>query len=133
MPANAKVSGDVHAFVCGVVCHRQAFDAPGDGAGPTNGITDEVHAPGLVDCKSGYQWYTHANALDLLAFPDRHTLSGLDAVHTFVIDTRKLRAQNIVDHPVTPAPAGVGGLNDFAPQFHIERAGLAVMAIGISA
>ena len=44
MPTNAKVSGDVHALVREVVCHRQAFDAPGDGAGPANGIADEVHA-----------------------------------------------------------------------------------------
>ena len=92
MPANAKVSGDVYAFVREVVCHRQAFDAPGDGAKPTNGITNEVHAPGLIHCQSGYQWYTHANALDLLAFPDRQTFSDVDAIHTFVIDARKLEA-----------------------------------------
>ena len=44
MPTHAKVGGDVHALVREVVCHRQAFDAPGDGARPTNGITNEVHA-----------------------------------------------------------------------------------------
>ena len=44
MPTNAKVGGDVHALVREVVCHRQAYDAPGDGARPTNGITNEVHA-----------------------------------------------------------------------------------------
>ena len=41
---NAKVGRDVHAFTRGVICHRQAFDTPGDDARPTNGITDEVHA-----------------------------------------------------------------------------------------
>ena len=44
MPTNAKAGGDVHARVREIVCHRQAFDAPGDGARPTNGITNEVHA-----------------------------------------------------------------------------------------
>ena len=44
MPTNAKISCDVHALVREVVCHRQAFDAPGDSARPTNSITDEVHA-----------------------------------------------------------------------------------------
>lgn len=88
MPVNAKVSCDVHAFVREVVCHRQAFDTPGDGARPINSITDEIHAPGLVDPPSGHQRYTHADALGLLAFPDGKTLGSVAAVHAFVIDTR---------------------------------------------
>ena len=39
---NAKVGRDIHAFAREVVCYRQAFDAPGDDARSTNGITDEV-------------------------------------------------------------------------------------------
>ncbi len=92
IPAIAKVSCDIHALVREVVSDRQAFDAPGDGAWPSNGITKEVHAPRLVDFQSRHQWYTHANTFGLLAFPDRQTLSGVDAVHTFVIDARKLGA-----------------------------------------
>ena len=44
MPTNAKVGSDVHALVREVVCHRQAFDAPGVDARPTNGIAHKVHA-----------------------------------------------------------------------------------------
>ena len=36
MPTNAKVGGDVHALVREVVSDRQAFEAPGDSARPTN-------------------------------------------------------------------------------------------------
>ena len=35
MPTNAKVGCDVYAFTREVVCYRQAFDAPGDGARPS--------------------------------------------------------------------------------------------------
>ena len=40
-----------------------------------------------------------------------------------------------MNHVVTPTAAGmgVGSFNDFALQFHIECAGLALMAIGIPA
>ena len=130
---NAKVRCDVHALTREVVSDCQALDTPGDGARPTNGIAHKVHAPRLVDGQSGHQWYTHANALGLLAFPDRQTLSGVDAVHTFVIDIGKLRTQNVVDHAVAPASARMGGLGDLVTQLHIERAGLALMAIGIPA
>ena len=39
---NTKVGRDIHAFMREVVCHLQAFSAPGDDARSTNGITDEV-------------------------------------------------------------------------------------------
>ena len=70
MPANAKVGGDVHALVREVVCHLQAFDAPGDGARPTNGITDEVHALGLVDGQGSYQRNTHPYTFGLFTLSD---------------------------------------------------------------
>ena len=114
IPTNAKVGRDVHALVREVVSYCQAFDAPRDSARPTNSITDEVHAPSL-------------------AFSDRQVFSGVQAVHPFVLDARELGAQNVVNHAVTPAPSGVGGLNDLVAQLHIERTGLALMAIGISA
>ena len=44
MPANTRVGRDVHAFMREVVCHLQAFDAPGDDGRSTNDITGEVHA-----------------------------------------------------------------------------------------
>lgn len=44
-----------------------------------------------------------------------------------------LRAQNVMDHAVAPAPAGVRGLDDAAAQVHIERTGLAHMAVAVSA
>ena len=46
---------------------------------------------------------------------------------------KRLRAQYIVDHAVAPAPAGVGSLHDVLAQLHIERTGLAHMAVGVSA
>ena len=56
----------------------------------------------------------------------------MDTVNPLVIDIGKLWTQDIVDHPVAPTPAGVSSFNDFAPQLHIECAGLALMAKGIS-
>ena len=38
-----------------------------------------------------------------------------------------------MNHAVTPTPACVRSLHDLLAQLHIERAGLALMAIGIAA
>ena len=74
----------------------------------------------------------HSYAFGLLAFSDRQTFSRINAVHPFVIVVEKLWTQNVVNHSAAPAPAGVGNLDDLVSQLHIERAGLAVMAMGIS-
>ena len=71
--------------------------------------------------------------LAFLRFSDRQAFCGVSAVDPLVIDAWKLGTQDIVDHAVTPTSAGMGGFNYFASQFHIENAGLALMAIGISA
>ena len=67
---NAKISCDVHALVREVVCHRQAFDAPRDSARPTNSITNEVHALGLVDGQGSYQRHTHPYTFGLFTLSD---------------------------------------------------------------
>jgi hypothetical protein len=53
--------------------------------------------------------------------------------YTLVIDVGILRAQNIVNHAVAPTPAGVRSLDDLVAQFHVERTGMAHMALGVTA
>lgn len=124
MPANAKVRRDGHALMGEVICHRQALDAPGNGAWPADGIADEVHTPGLVDRQSSHQRHAHINTFGLLAFPDTQPFSGVDAVHPLVIDVWVLGAQNVVDHAVTPAPPSVGGLHDLLAQLFMQEYGV---------
>lgn len=50
-----------------------------------------------------------------------------------MIDAGVLRAQYALDHAIAPSPAGVDGLDDMLAWCHVERNGLALMAIGISA
>ena len=133
MPANTKVRCDVHALVRVIICHRQAFDAPGDGARPANGIAHKAHPPGLVHCQGSHQRHAHANALGPFTFPDRQAFSGVKTVDPLVIDARVLEAQNVVNHAVNPTPARMGSFNYFVAQFRIKYAGLALMAIDISA
>ena len=72
-------------------------------------------------------------SLCLLALSGLQTLSRVDAVHPLVIDARKLGAQNVMNDAVAPAPALMGGLYDLLAQLDIERTGLTLMTIGISA
>ena len=66
-------------------------------------------------------------------FPDGQALSGIDSVHPFVVDIGVPRAQNVMDHAIAPTSAGVRGLDNLVAQFHVERTGLAHMAVGIAA
>ena len=53
-----------------------------------------------------------------------------------MIDAGVLRAQYALDHAIAPSPAGLDGLDgldDMLAWCHVERNGLALMAIGISA
>ena len=75
----------------------------------------------------------YANALGLLAFPDRQAFCCVDAVHALVIDPRVLRAQYIVDPAIAPSPAGVGGLHNLLAQLHVERTCLALIAVSVAA
>ena len=97
------------------------------------GITYKVHAPSLVHCQGRHERHAHTNAFGLFTLPDGQALSGVDAVHPFVIDVGVLCSQNVVDHAVAPTSAGVRGLDDLVAQLHIERTGLAHMAQGVSA
>ena len=67
------------------------------------------------------------------SFPDGQALGGVQAVDPLVIDVGILRAQHVVDHAVTPAPAPVGHGNEFLAQLHVELAWRTFMALGISA
>lgn len=70
IPADAVVHHDVHALVSEVVGHRQALDA----TTARKRITDEVHAPDLVEYKQLGGWTASPNELDTAA-------SRLDAWH----------------------------------------------------
>ena len=130
---NAKVCRDIHALVAEVVGYREAFDASGHCAGATDGIAYKVHAPGLIDSLGCHQGHPHAHPLALLAFANGQVLGGVQPVNPFVVDARVLGAQYVVDHAVAPAPSLVGQFNDLLAQVCIEGAGLALMAVGISA
>ena len=132
-PANAKVGRDVHTLAREVICHRKALNAPGDSARSANGIADEVHTLGLIHCQSRHQRHPHPHTFNLLAFPDGQPFSGVDAVDPLVIDIRVLGAQNIVDHSVAPAPAGVRSLHDLLAQLSFQRTGLTLMTVAVSA
>jgi hypothetical protein len=53
-----------------IVCHRQAFDAPGDGAWPSYRIAHKVHTPGMVDGQGRHQRYKHPYAFGLFTLSD---------------------------------------------------------------
>ena len=96
-------------------------------------MAHKVYAPCLIDCHGGHQGHAHANPLGFLALSDRQTLSGVVAIHALVINVGVLRAQNVMDHSIAPAPAGVRGLDDLVAPFHIERTGRAHMAESVTA
>ena len=133
MAAQAEVHRYVHAFVAEVVRHRQAFDTPGNRARPGNGITDKVHAPGLVHRRGGHQWHTHTCALGLFAFPDGQALLAVQPVNALVVDARVFGTQRVMDHAVTPAPALMRGLHDLLAQLLVQGAGCAGVAVTVSA
>lgn len=61
---DAPVNSDVHALVAEVIGHRQTFDAPAVG----QAVTDEVHAPHLVDALGQLQRHAFRGGTpDLLA------------------------------------------------------------------
>ena len=133
MAAQAEVHRDVHAFVAEVVRHRQAFDAPGNRAWPGNGITDKVHAPGLVHRRGCHQGHTHPDTFGLLAFPDSQALLAVQPVNTLVVDAGVLGAQHVVDHAVAPAPSLMRGLHNALQQFLVQGTGCAGVAVTVSA
>ena len=65
--------------------------------------------------------------------PDRQAFCGVNAVDPLVIDVGVLGAQYVVDHAVAPTPTDVSSLHDLLAQFCVERAGLTLMTIRISA
>ena len=130
---NAEVHANVHTLVAEVIGHREAFDAPRYRTRLGDGIAHKVHAPGLVERQRRHQRHTHANALGLFAFSDGQRLSGVDAIQPLVVNARVLGAKYIVDHSVAPAPVGVRSLHDVLAQLHIECAGGAGVAVGVSA
>ena len=71
-------------------------------------------------------------ALALLA--SAHSQMGLSvkAVNALVIDARELRAQQVMDVPVTKAPAHMRDLHDLLVQYQRDRVNHRVMTAAVS-
>ena len=83
-----EVDADLNALVAEVVGHGQTFDAPSAG----QAVTDEVHAPDLIDGCSQLQRHALVRRpLGLLAFAHRQLRQPVQALDALVVDRRELR------------------------------------------
>ena len=133
MATDSIIDGDIHAFMAKVIGHGETFDPLGNPSRGGYGVTDKVHAPGLVHRFGGHQRHAYPDALDLLAFTDSQTLLCVKPVNTFVVDVGILGPQQVVDHPVAPTSARMGCFNDFAQQLSVQGAGRCDVSVGVSA
>ena len=127
LAGDAVVDGDVHALVAEVVGHGQALQSPSVG----QAVADEIHAPHLIDRPGQLQRHALAGGpANLLAFAHGQVGDAVQAVDALVVDARELRAQKIVDAPVTEAAPYMSHLDDPARQ--LTRRGVCLGRVAVA-
>ncbi len=96
-----------------VVGHGQAFEAPTI----DQAVADKIHAPHFIDGFGDLQRHSLTDrSFGLLALPDRQVGDTIESIHTFVIHSGKLRAQQVMDTPIAKPPPGLGEVDDRSTQ-----------------
>jgi hypothetical protein len=113
---DAKVGGDVDAFMADIVSDGQAFEAPAIG----QTVANEIHAPHLIDGLGQLQRHTLAGRpLGFLPLLYRQLGLAVEPVDPFVIHFRVCRSQQVVDPAVAEPASRLGDVDDGSFERHV--------------
>ena len=126
---DAKVHRNVHALMAKVIGHGEVLQAPP----ARQAVAHKIHAPDLVDCCCQLQRHALGDGpLSFLAPAHGQVGLAVEAIHPLVIDTGKLRAQQIVNAPVSKAATQMGNFQDLFAQILVVLIELRWMAVAVA-